>query len=210
MSDPILFDAAGRRRSPATMPGHHRGRSPRNKGRQYPADPPTTEEIVAVMRCAGAAPHGLRTRALVVLLWRAGLRVSEALAVAESDLDRSTGGVLVRLGKGGKRRHVGMERWGWQQLQPWLDCRIELPVGAIVGELGMLSPSNARTQTLECVESGTILSVSYSKVEELYVQNPEFGFYFLRLASARLFQNIGTLEQRLEQQAMPAAAPSPA
>ena len=132
MSDLILFDAAGRRRSPATLPGHHRGRSPRNKGRRYPADPPTTEEIIAVMRCAGAAPYGLRARALVVLLWRAGLRVSEALALAESDLDRSTGGVLVRLGKGGKRRHVGMDRWGWQQLEPWLDRRIELPVGALL------------------------------------------------------------------------------
>jgi hypothetical protein len=91
-----------------------------------------------------------------------------------------------------------------------VESGIELPVGAIVGELGMLSPSKARTQTLECVESGTILSVSYSKVEELYVQNPEFGFYFLRLSSARLFQNIGTLEQRLAQQASAAAAPSPA
>ena len=71
-----------------------------------------------------------------------------------------------------------------------VESGIELPVGAIVGELGMLSPSNVRTQTLECVEAGLILSVSYSKVEELYVQNPAFGFYFLRLASARLFQNI--------------------
>jgi hypothetical protein len=78
-----------------------------------------------------------------------------------------------------------------------VESGIELPVGAIVGELGMLSPSNVRTQTLECVEAGRILSVSYSKVEELYVQNPEFGFYFLRLSSARLFQNIDTLEQRL-------------
>lgn len=78
-----------------------------------------------------------------------------------------------------------------------LESGIELPVGAIVGELGMLSPSNERTQTLECVESGTVLSVSYSQVEELYVQNPEFGFYFLRLASARLFENISRLEQRL-------------
>jgi hypothetical protein len=51
--------------------------------------------------------------------------------LAESDLDRSTGGVLVRLGKGGKRRRVGMDRWGWQQLQPWLDRCIELPVGAL-------------------------------------------------------------------------------
>ena len=72
-----------------------------------------------------------------------------------------------------------------------VESGIELPVGAIVGELGMLSPSNVRTQSLECIEAGLILSVSYSKVEELYVQNPAFGFYFLRLSSARLFQNLG-------------------
>jgi CRP-like cAMP-binding protein len=75
----------------------------------------------------------------------------------------------------------------------------------------MLIPSNVRTQTLECVEAGLILSVSYTKVEELYVQNPAFGFYFLRLVSARLFQNIDTLQQLLEQQATRAsAAPKPA
>ena len=45
-----MLDAAGRRRSPATMPGHHAGRPPRNKGIRYPADPPTVDEIVAVMR----------------------------------------------------------------------------------------------------------------------------------------------------------------
>jgi len=67
-------------------------------------------------------------------------------------------------------------------------------VGAIVGELGMLSPDNKRTQTLECLADGMILSVTYQKVEELYVQNPEFGFYFLRLVSARLFQNLEKLE----------------
>ncbi len=51
MSSAQLFlDAAGRPRSPATMLGHHAGRSPRNKGMQYPADPPTIDEIVAVMR----------------------------------------------------------------------------------------------------------------------------------------------------------------
>ena len=85
-----------------------------------------------------------------------------------------------------------------------VESGIELPVGAIVGELGMLSPTNERTQSLECIESGTVLSVSYRQVEELYVQNPEFGFYFLRLASARLFQNIGQLEERLAEHAAPA------
>jgi hypothetical protein len=82
-----------------------------------------------------------------------------------------------------------------------VESGIELPVGAIVGEFGMLSPSNTRTQTLECAEAGVVLSVSYSKVEELYVQNPAFGFYFLRLSSARLFENIDKLEKRLAQQA---------
>ncbi len=84
------------------MPGYHQGRPPRNKGLRYPADPPTIEEIVAVMREVGEKPDGLRLRALIVLLWRAGLRVSEALALAETDLDRSRGAVLVRRGKGGK------------------------------------------------------------------------------------------------------------
>jgi hypothetical protein len=87
-----------------------------------------------------------------------------------------------------------------------VESGIELPVGAIVGEFGMLSPSNLRTQTLECIEGGVVLSVSYTQVEELYVQNPAFGFYFLRLASARLFQNIGKLEERLAQHTAPASA----
>ncbi len=56
------LDAAGRQRSPATLPGYHAGRAPRNKGRKYPADPPRVEEIVAVMRQAGERPEGMRFR----------------------------------------------------------------------------------------------------------------------------------------------------
>jgi integrase len=112
----VLLDAAGHRRSPATMPGYHQGRPPRNKGEEYPADPPTVEEIVAVMRAVGDRSDGHRLRALIVLLWRAGLRISEALNLQESDLDRGRGAVFVRRGKGGKRREVGMDRWAWEQL----------------------------------------------------------------------------------------------
>jgi hypothetical protein len=68
----VLLDAAGHRRSPATMPGYHRGRPPRNKGEQYPADPPTVDEIVAVMRMISERANGHRLRALIVLRWRAG------------------------------------------------------------------------------------------------------------------------------------------
>jgi site-specific recombinase XerC len=128
----MLLDVDGRRRSPATMPGYHRGRPPRNKGEQYPANPPTVEEIVAVTGVVGDRAEGHRLRALIVLLWRAGLRISKALALQERDLDRSRGAVLVRRGKGGKRREVGMDRWAWEQIDPWLEIRRELPIGALL------------------------------------------------------------------------------
>src|SRR3712207_1830284 len=130
MTDSLL-DAAGRRRLPATMPGFHAGRPPRNKGVLYPADPPTVEEIVAVMRAAGDGRHGCRLRGLIVVLWRTGLRIHEALALNDSDLDRRRGSLLVRRGKGGRRREVGMDEWAWEQLQPWIAARLELPVGPL-------------------------------------------------------------------------------
>jgi hypothetical protein len=68
MSAPPLLNAAGRRRSPVTLPGYLAGRPPRNKGLRYPPDPLTVEAIVAVMRQAGEGVHGARMRALVVLL----------------------------------------------------------------------------------------------------------------------------------------------
>ena len=126
-----LYDAAGHRRSPVTMPGFHEGRTPRNNGRRYPADPPTVEEIVAVMRAAGDGADSARLRAFIVILWRAG-RIGEALDLSETDLDVSRGAVLVRRGKGGSRREVGMDRWAWSQSEPWLAMRRQLPVGALL------------------------------------------------------------------------------
>jgi site-specific recombinase XerC len=127
----VLLDAAGRRRSPATMPGFHAGRPPRNKGVRYPADPPSVDEIVAVMRHVADDRHGWRLRATIVVLWRAGLRIQEALALAEDDLDQRRGSLLVRSGKGGRRREVGMDDWGWEQLRPWLGARADLPAGPL-------------------------------------------------------------------------------
>jgi len=127
---PIL-DSAGRRRSPATMPGYHSGRPPHNKGRTYPADPPTVEEIVSVMRAAGEDPHGRRLQAMIAVLWRAGLRVQEALTLTEHDLEPRRGSVLVRHGKGGRRREIGMDDWGTEQLRPWLAERVKLPAGPL-------------------------------------------------------------------------------
>jgi len=76
---------------------------------------------------------------------------------------------------------------------------VELPPGRIMGELGFLSPKNRRTQTVECIENGDVLTITYDKLLELYFQNPEFGYYFLRLTSERLLQNIARLEGVIEQ-----------
>ena len=68
-----------------------------------------------------------------------------------------------------------------------------------MGELGFLSKNNKRTQTVECIEGGEVLTITYDKLLEIYFQNPEFGYYFLRLSSDRLMQNITRLEGVIEE-----------
>jgi hypothetical protein len=76
---------------------------------------------------------------------------------------------------------------------------IELPPGRLVGELAFLSPDNRRTQSIECTEDGQVLAITYDRLLEIYFQNPEFGYYFLRLSTERLLQNIARLEGIIEQ-----------
>jgi Cyclic nucleotide-binding domain len=76
---------------------------------------------------------------------------------------------------------------------------IELPPGRLVGELGFLAPDNRRTQSLECTEDGQVLAITYERLLEIYFQNPEFGYYFLRLSTERLLQNITRLEGIVDQ-----------
>ena len=144
------MDARGYKRSVATLPGFHTGRVPRNRGRRYPADPPTTEEIIELLRRCPPTPTGRRTRALIVVLWRSGLRISEALALDERDLDPSSGSIVVRRGKGGKRRIVGMDPWAWTQVGSWLEERLAYPRGPVFCVVSgptagrHLSPSSVR------------------------------------------------------------------
>ena len=73
----------------------------------------------------------------------------------------------------------------------------EFGSGQLFGEIGLIAPDNKRTLTVECVEDGTLLTVSYDHVKELYFQNPTFGFYFLQLISQRLFKDIERLKPPL-------------
>ena len=74
------------------------------------------------------------------------------------------------------------------------EINIELPPGRVMGELGFIDPNNKRTGTVESLEDGEVLAITYDRLLELYFQNPEFGYYFLRLTTERLMQNIARLE----------------
>jgi CRP/FNR family transcriptional regulator, cyclic AMP receptor protein len=77
--------------------------------------------------------------------------------------------------------------------------------GEIVGELAFIAPQRHRTLTFKCLEDGELLTIDYAQVRQLYFQNPTFGFYFLQLASGRLFRNIERLETALAQAKVGAA-----
>jgi hypothetical protein len=77
------------------------------------------------------------------------------------------------------------------------EINVELPPGRLMGELGFLTPDNRRTATIECIENGHVLTITYEKLLEIYFQNPQFGYYFLVLTSQRLLENIARLESAL-------------
>jgi CRP-like cAMP-binding protein len=84
---------------------------------------------------------------------------------------------------------------------------VELPPGNLMGELGFLTPNKQRTMTIECIEDGQVLTITYERLLEIYFQNPQFGYYFLILTSQRmlennqrLLENISRLEATLAQE----------
>ena len=92
------------------------------------------------------------------------------------------------------------------------EINVELPPGRLMGELGFLSPDNKRTATVECLEDGHVLTITYEKLLEIYFQNPQFGYYFLVLTSQRLLENNARLQveiaqSKLAQQAAAASGP---
>jgi len=88
------------------------------------------EAIALLKACSTRAPTGVRNRALIAVLWRCGLRISEALALELRDVDLDAGTVRVRHGKGDKSRTVGIDEQTAALLARWLDRRRQLSPGA--------------------------------------------------------------------------------
>jgi integrase/recombinase XerD len=112
-----------------TLPGYRRGQHPPNYGRTFPAEILTVEEISRLMdACPRRGPSGVRNRALIVVLWRGGLRSAEALALHLRDIDKVAGTITVRHGKGNRRRVVGFDPSAFAVLERWLQVRAQLGV----------------------------------------------------------------------------------
>ena len=80
-----------------------------------------------------------------------------------------------------------------------VEIDLEVPPGRLMGELGFLTPDNRRTATIECIEDGQVLTITYEKLLEIYFQNPQFGYYFLVLTSQRLLENLARAEAIIAQ-----------
>ena len=100
---------------------------PWNKGRRLPPEPLSVDEMTRLIKQPSRrAPTGIRNRALLVLLYRGGLRCSEALALRPKDLDVDAGTVRVLHGKGDKARLVGLDSGAMAIIQVWVDKRASL------------------------------------------------------------------------------------
>jgi len=116
-------------RSPATVPGARKGARPANAGVEYPPEILTPDEARRLLAAPSAmAPTGIRNRALLAVLYRAGLRAAEAPALERRDLDHEAGTVSVRHGKGNKPRTISMDPAAFAMVQRWLDCRTRLGI----------------------------------------------------------------------------------
>ena len=92
------------------------------RGRKFPVETLTHDEVMSLLnQCSRSAPTGIRNRALIVVMWRCMLRVSEALALKPSDFDGSS--IRVLFGKGKKSRTVGIDPQASAALELWLEHR---------------------------------------------------------------------------------------
>lgn len=121
------------RRSPITLPGYRLGMRPANYGQKYPAEVLTRDEVHRLLAACSSRGHaGLRNRALIVVLWRSGLRIGEALALRAKDINLEAGTITILHGKGDRARTVGIDPQAAAVLDQWLTRRraLRLPPAA--------------------------------------------------------------------------------
>ena len=97
--------------------------------RKLPGEVYTKEQINLILKAISKrCPTGIRNRALIVTLYGAGARISEALDLAPNDVNLDSGKITIRRGKGGKYRIVGIPESLCGIIQIWMDMRKRLGI----------------------------------------------------------------------------------
>jgi site-specific recombinase XerD len=110
------------RQTRVTEKGHRAGMRPMNFGQKWPTNILRPEEVIAVLNnCSPGVPWS-RNRAVIAVLYRAGLKVSEALALEVADIDGEHGTLRVRAGQR-RERIVGMDERAFELIEEWLTLR---------------------------------------------------------------------------------------
>ncbi len=150
-------------REPALAAGTARPQRRRKPKRRLPPEVLTDEEVRALLdACGRYTPVALRNRALITLMYRAGLRVSEALALQPKDVDLQNGIVRVLHGKGDRYRAVGLDPGAAAVVAAWLAERGRAQrVAAGANEAGGLPRHPLAAATLLCTTYGTPLTTGY-------------------------------------------------
>ena len=107
-----------------------RGTPPHVPRRRYPPEVLTDAEACGLLDACGQRPTGLRNRALITVLYRAGLRISEALDLCPKDIDLESGSIRVLHGKGGRARTVGIDPAAGNVVRAWPAVRAQRRVGS--------------------------------------------------------------------------------
>lgn len=113
------LDRRGYYRSPVTLPEYRLGKRPANAGRKFPAEVLRPDEVYALIDACGRGPAGRRNRAMIAVMWRAGLRCGEALALYPKDVDLASGRIQILHGKGDRRRVVALDPAAAAILERW-------------------------------------------------------------------------------------------
>jgi site-specific recombinase XerD len=101
----------------------------KTKGRKFPIELLDHDEVIRLLStCSGRAPTKIRNACLIILLWRAGCRVSEALSLLPKDLDERASTLNIRKGKGRKQRIIGLDPQAFASISRWMDARRQLGI----------------------------------------------------------------------------------
>jgi len=97
------------------------------QGRKFQPQTYSKEEVMLLVDGCNNGSTGLRNKVLIIVLYRCGLRISEALGIRSSDYNQNEGTIRV-IGKGNKMRVVGLDSQTQLNLDLWISKRKEIGI----------------------------------------------------------------------------------